>query len=788
MPGRMICAMSPAPLVSIVVPVHNDEGTIEAALASCLAQTLREIEVVCVDDASDDGTVAVIERMQRADNRIRLIRHEDNRSAFQSRRTGVLAAEADYILFVDGDDELVPDAARAALFPATASDADLVGFGVTVVERDGSTGGAYERRLQPKHSALQGSGVLRGLFPIDRPAQGQLWRHLFRTRILREAYELLPDDLSLARVNDLPLMFLVAALATRYASIDTKLYRYHFGRGTSGHGVDSLDRARFYTSAITAIDAVGPAVDDLVANEAVLDADLLVSTYRSARLSIIGYVCSQLVETSDAAILGAALQHLQAVASADDVIRAAARFYPDTLSTLRHHVARNGLERKPVRTILLVTATLRTGGVSAVLAAQARHLRAAGYAVIVVARSGGSVPTAIPSDVVFHELTSRDLRGQLREWADICRAHTVDVVIDHQILYSSSWPEFALVARAEGASTIGWLHNFVARPIYDGNSRLSLIERCSDTLAKLVVLSPLDHAYFSLRGVTHTCYLPNPPSSLLVDSLRRKEGKAAPIGRLELVWWGRLEQHTKRVYDLIDVAVHLRRNKIDFRLRVVGPDWGDITAAKFNARARRAGVAHHVRAIGPMQGQDLADVIDSAHVFVSTSIIEGFQLTIAEAQARGLPIVMYELPWLTLTQGNGGVVSVPQGEAAALAGAIASLAADRSRYEAVSTAAVAAAARALDDDFEDLYRALIEDDLPARFTPAATLDDARSLLGLFVFYAEHSRGRRGSESRAEGTARVRLWRLFAPVGRRALRRIPVLRPLAHRAKGWLGAR
>src|SRR5688572_15584834 len=103
--------MSPSPLISIVIPVFNDEQTVSAALESALRQTLADIEVICVDDASTDGTAAVIERFRARDPRVRLIRQERNLSAFQSRRAGILASEAEYVLFLDGDDELVPDAA-----------------------------------------------------------------------------------------------------------------------------------------------------------------------------------------------------------------------------------------------------------------------------------------------------------------------------------------------------------------------------------------------------------------------------------------------------------------------------------------------------------------------------------------------------------------------------------------------------------------------------------------------------------------------------------------------------
>ena len=219
--------MPTAPRVSIVIPLFDDVETVAAALESCLAQTLDEVEIICVDDASTDGTADVVERFQKRDSRIRLLRHSRNVTALQARRAGVIEAAAPHVLFLDGDDELLPDAAQKALAAATRHDADLVGFGTEVVTPDGRIVGGYQNRLAPQHSALSGTGVLGGLFPSGEPAQGQLWRFLFRTAVVRKAYELVPTDLALPRVNDLPLLFLVAALANSYVSIDHRLSLIH---------------------------------------------------------------------------------------------------------------------------------------------------------------------------------------------------------------------------------------------------------------------------------------------------------------------------------------------------------------------------------------------------------------------------------------------------------------------------------------------------------------------------------------------------------------------------------
>ncbi|WP_394279008.1 glycosyltransferase family 4 protein [Microbacterium sp.] len=575
----------------------------------------------------------------------------------------------------------------------------------------------------------------------------------------------------------------MSCIATSYASIDSKLYRYHFGRGGSGHVVDSLTRAQFYTSAITAIDSISPAVQKIAAGHAHPAA--VSAAYESARASIIGYVASQLIEHSTSAVLGAALEHLRSVANESDIIRAITRFYPQLLSSLRLHSPRLQDGSRSVRTIALVTGTLRTGGVSAVIAAQTRFLSEAGYRVVVIARTPGGDASPLPPGTTFLELRDRELSGKLQEWQRICGSNDIDLVIDHQILYTSDWPQFALVARGEGAATIGWLHNSVARPILVGNDRLSLIERCSSLLSKLVTLSRLDAAYFSLRGIDHAVWLPNPPSPLMLSAPAPRTPKPFSPDRIELVWWGRLEQRTKQVYDLISVGAALDRLSVEYHLTVIGPDWDDVTAAKFNARARQYGVAERVVAIGPRRGQALIDAIDAAHLFVSTSVIEGYQLTIAEAQSRGLPVVMYELPWLDLVQDNEGIIAVPQGDADAIAAEIATLASNPSRYTELSNASLAASERVLRRDLPGLYRDLVEDTLPVSFTPKATINDAGALLGLIVSFAE--RAQTGSRSRRPPSARVgRVWRSLAPLGRAVAKRLPGLRPLIHRAKKALG--
>jgi glycosyltransferase involved in cell wall biosynthesis len=99
---------STVPFFSIVIPVYNREKEIIRALNSCFAQAFTDLEVVVVDDASQDQTRAAVASFD--DPRIVLITHEKNRGVCPARNTGIRHSHGRWVLFLDSDDELAPGA------------------------------------------------------------------------------------------------------------------------------------------------------------------------------------------------------------------------------------------------------------------------------------------------------------------------------------------------------------------------------------------------------------------------------------------------------------------------------------------------------------------------------------------------------------------------------------------------------------------------------------------------------------------------------------------------------
>lgn len=112
--------------VSIVIPAFNAAQTIAKSIESCQRQTLENIEIIIVDDCSQDDTAGIVKELMQEDCRILMHSHAVNKGSLQARATAHLAATGEFILSLDSDDLLKPEAAEILLSLAYEKKADIV--------------------------------------------------------------------------------------------------------------------------------------------------------------------------------------------------------------------------------------------------------------------------------------------------------------------------------------------------------------------------------------------------------------------------------------------------------------------------------------------------------------------------------------------------------------------------------------------------------------------------------------------------------------------------------------
>lgn len=121
--------MSLQPKVSVIIPVYNVENLLPRCLDSLIAQTLKEIEIICVDDGSKDNSLEVLRKYEALDSRITVVSQENKRQG-GARNTGMSMAKGEYIGFVDSDDYVDKDYYWELYNAAVSNGADMACCGI----------------------------------------------------------------------------------------------------------------------------------------------------------------------------------------------------------------------------------------------------------------------------------------------------------------------------------------------------------------------------------------------------------------------------------------------------------------------------------------------------------------------------------------------------------------------------------------------------------------------------------------------------------------------------------
>ena len=124
--------MNNMPKVSVVIPVYNVELYLHDCLESIVNQTLRDIEIICVNDGSTDGSQDILGKYAQKDRRIKIF-SQLNLGPSVARNVGIANAEGEYLYFMDSDDMLELDALETLYSKAKADDLDVIYFDPKVI-------------------------------------------------------------------------------------------------------------------------------------------------------------------------------------------------------------------------------------------------------------------------------------------------------------------------------------------------------------------------------------------------------------------------------------------------------------------------------------------------------------------------------------------------------------------------------------------------------------------------------------------------------------------------------
>ncbi|MCD8334987.1 MAG: glycosyltransferase, partial [Clostridiales bacterium] len=219
--------------VSVVIPVYNTAPWLDEALSSIANQTLREIEIICIDDGSTDESLEILERLAAQDSRFVLF-SRPNAGLSCARNLGIAQARGKFLYFMDSDDWLEQDALEQSVAVMREKALDVLFFDWTNDYESEELAESFSRfqindtRSRAYDDVCEGQTLLHR-FCEENNYSGIVWRQILRTDFVRENALSFPPGLL---YEDNPFTFAVLLKAKRTFHLRRTYYHYRVREGS----------------------------------------------------------------------------------------------------------------------------------------------------------------------------------------------------------------------------------------------------------------------------------------------------------------------------------------------------------------------------------------------------------------------------------------------------------------------------------------------------------------------------------------------------------------------------
>lgn len=210
--------------VSVILTIHNAESTLQRCIDSVINQTLKEIEVLCIDGGSKDSSPFILEKNCEKDSRIRII-NDSNTSYGHKVNRGIADAAGEYIAILESDDAMQIDMLDKLYVYAQKYDADYVDGNYDAVSQVGDLACILPIRKYSDENSYDAviSHADRELLLKD--STGAVWTGIYKTSFLRENSIYMYESPG-AAYQDTSFRFLVSMYARRSYHINDSVYLY----------------------------------------------------------------------------------------------------------------------------------------------------------------------------------------------------------------------------------------------------------------------------------------------------------------------------------------------------------------------------------------------------------------------------------------------------------------------------------------------------------------------------------------------------------------------------------
>ncbi len=733
--GQTLTAVRP-PTVSVIVPIHNDAKHVSDAIRSLCLQTIASsIEVICIDDASTDNSLEILSALaaEYPNVSIHVESLEENSSAHIARRVGVLRAAGRYVMFLDADDELIPEACETLVREMDSYGTDVIQFGTEIIDSSQLGSERIERNLralQPKYEELRGRDIVWQCFE-SRAVSWTVWSKIYRADLARAAFSLSEVEV-LPKGQDVYETFLLLWHAESYRAIDLPLYRYRMAAGATAGNMDPLSRLRLLCTQSRVIRVLDKFAETLMANGEDGLAASLIQNLRDHFVNECATHWNANVDDSDAAAGFSLL--LDAWAPLEVITWLRERVHADRGRVARRINGASALARTSLatddtgvsnpETIGIFYHTMTIGGVQRVISGLIPTFESMGYSVVLITDTDvpeGEVQFDLPVSVRHVKIdntgsTLDRVFGLRRAIAE----EGINILSYHAASYDGLLYDM-LAVKTLGVPFILSVHESFSHFVTYNSAVRPYVFALADAVQ---VLSEVEALYWKSFGVP-AMYVQNPVRDFLAESADRNQSIGDPSDEPVVLWMGRFNEAQKQCTHLIKAFAEVVKAVPHAKLRLVGTGPEGLVKSLKNLSVS-LGVDQSVEFMPPTT--DVEAHLAEADAYMLTSTWETFGMAIVETKVAGLPLVLYDLPNQAVLEDGRGHVAVPQGDFRELGRQVVRVLVDKEYRRSLGEEARASVEPFLEHDLASSWRELIRVASVAGRETAPIPDDRSSRL------------------------------------------------------------
>ena len=275
--------------ISIIIPIYNIENLLDQMIKSIIFQTYKNLEIILVNDGSTDGSEHVCKSWMNQDSRIKYF-FQENKGVSDARNLGFKKSTGDFILFLDGDDEIAPDMCEKMISQIIAEKSDFCYCGFENIFDDS------EVKLVPSHKTLENNEIICALIH-DETFFTAIWNKMFkRTMLLDKNGEFISFQEGIHVGEDFLWLSKILKNATKAAVVPETLYYWKRRANSATQGGSEVRTDKRYLSILDAYRGIVMEISDQNLKRSIckkflgLSRDCLVNAYRKKEIELTNYL------------------------------------------------------------------------------------------------------------------------------------------------------------------------------------------------------------------------------------------------------------------------------------------------------------------------------------------------------------------------------------------------------------------------------------------------------------------------------------------------------------------